>query len=622
MASALPDISYLANCDYDTFVTTVNSLSPELRKELTKVLKDNYFNSKDPVLISDDRYDYIAEDEQLVERGDGCGPGGGIGAPVSKENEVKLPTHLGSLIKVKEEKELRKFLTGGERYTVSEKLDGMSCLYYRGDLYTRGDGDFGSRITTLLRFIKLPSISDDIMVRGELVVSKEKFEKYKDDFATPRSFMSGVVNADDPPERAKEIEFVAHELISEPPMPITEQFKFLHKLGFTVVKHATIKSLNVKILDKALDMLKSVSRFGLDGVVIQDSDDIYQRPSSGNPKYVFAFKKNTFSRTTVKRVIWNVSKRGQIKPTIEVEPIILQGETVSQSTGKNAKFIVNNNIGPGAIVSITLSGGVIPFIDRVIKGTTPQMPDIPYSWNETGVDLMVDDSFSGDEVKVSIMENFFKELEIKYLGDKTIRKLYTGGLLSAIDIIHATELQLASIIGDGNAKRVKKQIDRVFNGEVDQVALMSASGCFGIGLGIKKIKLILDEVPDLLERKDFSDIEVKGIAEKTMSKIVEGIPKFKKFLEELNSKTGSPCIIRQKESNHTGPLSGKSFVLTGFRDLEPIIKEKGGIVSDKVSQLTTAVVCKDTSSGTRKIKEAEKLGIRILTKDEFLEEFM
>ena len=626
MSSALPDIEYIATCDYETFIEVVNSLTPEIRDELIKMLKNNYFNSNNPSLFPDDRYDYILDKKIEEEQ---------IGAPVKKDSEVKLPTHLGSLCKIKEEKELKKFVTEGQKYAVSEKLDGVACLYYRENLYTRGDGDYGSCITSLLKFLNLPIIPENVMVRGELVISKERFEKYKNDFATSRSFVSGIVNSENPPERAKEIEFVAHELISELPVSISEQFKKLRGLGFAVVKHATIKSLNVKILDKALDLMRAESRFEIDGIVVVEDSDVYQRPSSGNPKYAFAFKKNTFSRTTVKRVVWNVSKRGQIKPTIEVEPIILQGEEVSQATGKNAKFIVDNNIGSGAIVSITLSGGVIPFIDRVIKGTTSQMPDIPYSWNETGVDLIVDDSFSGDEVKVSIMENFFKELEIKYLGKKTIRKLYEGGYHSAIDIIHTTELDLASIIGEGNAKRVKKQIDRVFGSgnEIDQASLMSASSCFGIGLGIKKMKLILDEVPDLLERKDFSDIEVKGIAQKTMSKIMEGVPKFKKFLEELNNtsksdKTGSlatgksKCVIREEVSSSSAPLFGKTFVLTGFRSLEEIIKSLGGKVSNKVTKFTTVVICIDKNSRTSKILDAEKYGIKILNKEEFESEYV
>ena len=126
-----------------------------------------------------------------------------------------------------------------------------------GKIYTLVGTEITDRVShSLLKFLNLPIIPENVMVRGELVISKEKFEKYKNDFATSRSFVSGIVNSENPPERAKEIEFVAHELISELPVSISEQFKKLRGLGFAVVKHATIKSLNVKILDKALDLIE------------------------------------------------------------------------------------------------------------------------------------------------------------------------------------------------------------------------------------------------------------------------------------------------------------------------------------------------------------------------------
>ena len=59
MSSALPDIEYIATCDYETFIEVVNSLTPEIRDELIKMLKNNYFNSNNPSLFPDDRYDYI-----------------------------------------------------------------------------------------------------------------------------------------------------------------------------------------------------------------------------------------------------------------------------------------------------------------------------------------------------------------------------------------------------------------------------------------------------------------------------------------------------------------------------------------------------------------------------------
>jgi NAD-dependent DNA ligase len=624
MSSELPDISYLANCEDKEFYSVVKKISKESRKELSNRLKENYFNSPNPIPFGDDRFDYINnydnEEDELV------------GIPVPKEVEFKLPTHMGSLDKVKTEKELRKFIVeDAKSYIVSAKLDGVSCLYYKNELFTRGDSNYGTKLTGLLKYLLdqdiLPRIPEDseyeTMVRGELVISKENFKNFRDDFSCPRNFVSGIVNSKEIPERTNQIEFIAHELITQHPMSIYVQFMTLEKMGFTVVMHNIIdpKYLNINDLERILNEMKSVSKFEIDGIVVQESDGEYKRPKTGNPKYVFAFKKNIFVTTTVKEVLWKPSKRGQIKPTIRVEPTNLSGALVEYCTGKNAKFIMDNNIGHGAIVSITRSGDVIPFIDCVVKGTIAQMPDpdiLPYTWNETETDILVND-LEGDEVKEALIENFFKEFNIKYLGEKTIKKLYERGYHSAIDIVHATELDLASVIGEKIAKKIKEQLDKEFNGEVDQVALMSASGCFGLGLGRKKIKLIMDAVPDLLGREDFSDIEVKGIAEKTMNKIIDGIPKFKKFMENLNDES-HPCILL-KNNNSSRPLLGKTFILTGFRDIKGIIQGLGGNVTDKVTKFTTAVICKDKNANTNKLKDAEKYGVKIITKEEFMEEY-
>ena len=101
MASGIPDISHLSSCDYKEFVERVNSLTPESREELINVLRTNYFNSNNPIPFPDIRYDYVQGNTDEVM----------IGAPIEKkEEEVKLPTHLGSLDKVKTEKELKKFI--------------------------------------------------------------------------------------------------------------------------------------------------------------------------------------------------------------------------------------------------------------------------------------------------------------------------------------------------------------------------------------------------------------------------------------------------------------------------------------------------------------------------------
>ena len=82
-------------------------------------------------------------------------------------------------------------------------------------------------------------------------------------------------------------------------------------------------------------------------------DKVYSRPTSGNPKYALAFKMvldDQKGETTVTCVEWNVSKHGLLKPVVNLSPIKIAGTTIRRATGYNAKWIVENNIGPGAKV--------------------------------------------------------------------------------------------------------------------------------------------------------------------------------------------------------------------------------------------------------------------------------
>ena len=133
----------------------------------------------------------------------------------------------------------------------------------------------------------------------------------------------------------------------------------------------------------------------------------------GNPDYAFAFKKNIDPKhTTVKQVIWTISKHGYLKPRVELEPVQIGGTTIQYATAFNAKYVKDNNIGPGTVVAIVRSGDVIPYIVNIVKSTEAEMPKgIDYEWNDTNVDIIVE----GDtqEQKIKQITHFFQKLGTK-----------------------------------------------------------------------------------------------------------------------------------------------------------------------------------------------------------------
>ena len=137
---------------------------------------------------------------------------------------------------------------------------------------------------------------------------------------------------------------------------------------------------------------KAESEYECDGIIIAYNTP-NERVPIGNPDYAFAFKNVAELETaivTVKQVEWNVSKDGYLKPILILEPIKLSGVMIKRVTAFNAKYIVENKIGPNTQIKLVRSGDVIPHILEIIKSSKePQMPtDIEYEWNDSNVDII------------------------------------------------------------------------------------------------------------------------------------------------------------------------------------------------------------------------------------------
>ena len=131
---------------------------------------------------------------------------------------------------------------------------------------------------------------------------------------------------------------------------------------------------------------KEDAYYDIDGLVITPLT-IMKENSVDNPKYAIAFKMlGDVKEAKVLEVEWNVSKTNALKPRIKINPVMFGSITVQHLTGFNAKYIKENNIGKGTVLSITRSGDVIPHILGVIKSTQADLPESNCHWR--GVDLI------------------------------------------------------------------------------------------------------------------------------------------------------------------------------------------------------------------------------------------
>ena len=561
-----------------------------------------------------------------------------VGARIREhENRVKLQFWLGSMDKLKPEddKDIAQWVDNNKatEYIIEDKLDGISCLLSMKNnkikLYTRGDGIIGGDISYLSQyFSSIPNTKETLNVRGELIMKDKIFKKnYSKQYANQRNMVAGRVGAKTMREGLQDIEFVAYEIIGNGVLDKpSEQLDYLDKLGFKTVSRKITKKIEVDHLMETLVSSKDLSEYDIDGLIVQPNVP-YERVTGGNPQYAFAFKMRLTGNLLESKVIgvnWNVSKWGNLKPRVEIEPVHLGGVTITWATGFNAKFIVEKSIGPGAIIEITRSGDVIPYIVSIVKkASVPDLPEIPYQWNETGVDIYTDEY--GDEMCVKLIASFFAELGIKHVGEKNVKKLYESGYDTLIKIIAASKEDFMEVPGFG--KRLAERTWDNIHGGLDNLSLslvLGASGVFGFGLGSKKIKTLIDSFPDILEVSKMMSTEclidriirVEGFSVKTARKIVENIDNAEKFILAMKNFATFKEIILIGNN-----MTGMKVVLSGFRNkkLEEDIVARGGKVTTSVSGNTSVLVLASTAGKpSAKTTKALELGIEVLNMEEFM----
>ena len=560
-----------------------------------------------------------------------------IGAPVER-NKATLPYFMGSMDKIKPDTAALANWCAKYKgpYVLSCKLDGVSGLYTTEGatpkLYTRGDGKVGQDISHLIPHLRLPK-TKDIVIRGEFIIPKQIFEtKYKAKFANPRNMVSGIVNHKTISAAVNDLHFVAYEVIKPDRKP-SEQFAFLSTLDVEVVLHKFESTLTNDLLSQTLIDWRQNYSYEIDGVIVVD-DAKYDR-KIGNPDYAFAFKmvlSDQIAEAKVVDVIWTPSKDGYLKPRVQIEPINLGGVKIEYATGFNAAFIHDNKVGIGSIIELIRSGDVIPHIRKVtVQAEQAKMPNVPFKWNDTHVDIMLENIDSDETVREKNIAGFFKGIQVDGLGAGNIARIIQAGYDTVPKIIKMTEADLLGVEGFQ-----KKTAAKLYNGIREKIeaapliTIMSASNVFGRGFSEKKTELIMEAHPDILISKDTNSQKVakiasiKGMATKSAEAFVERIPHFLEFVKAAGMEGKLAVSHVKKTVDESHPLFGKSIVMTGFRDseLQEKLKNVGAKLGSSVSKNTFVVLVKDIDEDTGKAADARKLGIPLMTPEGFSAKYL
>ncbi len=650
-------VGYIMNFNFESINSDPQGfINNNKKKDIIGLLikADDAFFNGDKSILKDDIYDIIKDyirkkypKDPYLKR---------VGADV--DNKVVLPYYMGSQNKIKDsEEEITKYKKQyAGPYIISDKLDGVSCLIVYNKigkknfdikLYTRGNGTEGQDISHLLTYINgFPSVNnisyDYLAIRGELIISKDNWEKLKlegNNGANPRNTVSGAINSKNLNKNVlNAIDFVCYTLI-EP--KFKNGLDILKKMNFLIVNHTINDDINLNILSENLQKSRN-NKYIIDGIVINDISKNYEIEKGKNPTHSFAFKSiHTLEQVEVivREVEWNVSKDKYMKPIVKFDEIILDDVKIKQATGFNAGFIEKNVIGPGSRIIIIRSGNVIPHINSVLSKSAsgkPSMPgivDVNYKWNDTHVDIiMIDDGNKNSKYDIKNIIYFMKTIEIDYMGPGNIAKIYNAGYDTINKIINITKEELLNIEGFKN-----KSADNILNAlkkikDVDCNVLMDASNIMGRGFGLKKIKSITDIHPEILDNtktarnkalklKASDLIKINGIAKTSAELFIENLPKYYEFYDNLgfkckgDKKLPANAVVANINTN----FKDKTFIFSGFRnkDYEKKITDNGGKITTSVSKNTSYLIVKDKNENTAKIIKARELGVIILGLEEF-----
>jgi NAD-dependent DNA ligase len=652
---------------------------------LEKILiqaKEAYFNTDKP-LFTDASYDILENclkarkpESKLFKL---------TGAKVDETHDkVKLKYYLGSLDKVKpNEKVLTKWLKDHtpkdtkNSILISEKLDGLSCLLiiekqdkdtgnkdtgnkdkqFKMFLYKHGDGNEGQEITPLLEHINLGKLNtitiqkvlekaDHIAIRGEIIMSKDMFsKKYTKQYPKARSLIAGIVNSKKPESNIiKDMEIVFYEYIAPDHLKYEDQFKMLEKMGVNIARYTIYDTIIESQLPEILIDYKKQSKYEIDGIILTDNTKPHNRVMSGNPSYAVAFKmplEEQMANTVVLNVEYNISKHGALNPRIMYKPVVIGGDTHQYTSGFNLRYIVDNKIGIGAEIQIIKSGDVIPYIYSILKSAKEaQMPDkeLKWHWNDTQVDAIIDNIEDNEDVNTKRIIAFFEVMKIAGVSDGVVKKFVNAGYNEVKTILQLTPDIIASLEGFQlkSATNVYNSIHKIIDNPQKLERVMMASNVFGLGLGEKKFKLIIDAMPNFLEKWKKGKItkddimSIDGFSDKSTDIFIKGMPKFLEWLELhkmikiINLEESASGSSGSSSSATTNTkFANMSIVFTGVRnaEMEDAITNGGGKIGSGITGKTTLVVAKDINESSSKLNTAREKGIQIMSIDDFAKKY-
>lgn len=557
----------------------------------------------------------------------------------------------------------------------------ISLHYEKGRLVravTRGDGVQGDDVTENVRTIRsIPLVlpegldyPDEFEIRGEVLLPFESFEKLNKEreargeqlFANPRNAASGTLKSKDPKVCAeRKLDAYLYYLLGEniPGESHYDNLQCAKRWGFKVSEHMQLAN-SVEEIFEYIDYW-NVERhrlsYATDGIVLKVNSLSQQRSlglTAKSPRWAIAYKFQAEQVSTILReVTFQVGRTGVVTPVANMDPVLLAGTVVKRATLHNADVMAALDLHLGDHVLVEKGGEIIPKIiavdEQYIDENRGEKIEFVKCCPECGTPLMRNDEEAAtycpnDQCRPQILgrfEHFIsrKAMNIDSLGPETVDKFYNDGLIHDVaDLYSLTMDRLCPPPVDlfGNPIIEKGSKEHLFERNVlagieksktvPFERVLFALGIRFVGeIAAKSLARNFHSIDALREATIEQMLEVNGIGTVIAQSVRAWFTNEKNLdLVERLRKGGVQLELNETElSQQSDLLSGKSIVISGVfahhsRDeYKAMIEQHGGKNVGSISAKTSFVLA-GANMGPAKLEKAAKLGITILSEDDFL----
>lgn len=598
-----------------------------------------------------------------------------VAAGTSAGGDVEHDVPMLSLDKANTITEVRAFVSkaeaAGGTVRLEPKLDGMAVnvTYVDGKIErvtTRGDGRSGEDITDRILAINVSGLPRDVAydgtvgVRGELLMSAADFELSnknrvaagKPAFANPRNATAGSVRASSR-EYTVALTFISYGMTGDQDGTETAaQDTHLAAQGFLPASQISVD------LNAGSDVISEIEAFGVDrktdafpyptdGIVVKVVEPEVRETmgeTSRAPRWAVAYKYDAATAmSTLLSIEMAVGRTGAISFTANIEPVLVDGSTISRATLHNFAMIQKKDLRVGDKVLVRKANDIIPEIVKCFpefRGDESEAYDPPRVCPVSGEPLdqsaviwrsKSPEASLGSLLTYATSRDVF---DIDGFGTELADALALSDTVNDMgDVFLMTEADLAAVTLDNGqlfgAVRAKKVYAGIQNAKsaglaraITSLGIRKSGRTFG-----RRLAAHFESIDAILDAPIGDFYTVEGVGDERANLFYQGFTTKRPIIEKMRAAgvvLANP-VVEETTSGGGKPLAGMTVVVTGAMTgplkgiarnaMNELIEANGGKSSGSVSKATTLLVCGET--GSSKFVKASELGVRIVTPDEF-----